>query len=141
REAAELAATTDSVSQHAQTLLAYAEVLLLRGSREKAVEAVEEAVALLEAKGNAAAGTQARALLAWPLSRSTENPSPGLPCGFMKRSSHRVTGRCRRSRQARPQARPLRALRASWLRSVAGEKWPFAASSSPPSLRRSRNRR
>ncbi|HKD34227.1 MAG TPA: BTAD domain-containing putative transcriptional regulator [Gaiellaceae bacterium] len=64
REAAELAATTDSVSQHAQTLLAYAEVLLLRGSREKAVEAVEEAVALLEAKGNAAAGTQARALLA-----------------------------------------------------------------------------
>jgi DNA-binding SARP family transcriptional activator/tetratricopeptide (TPR) repeat protein len=64
REAAELAAETDSVSQHAQTLLAYAEVLLLQGSRGKAVEAVEQAVELLEAKGNVAACSWARALLA-----------------------------------------------------------------------------
>ncbi|HEY6835852.1 MAG TPA: BTAD domain-containing putative transcriptional regulator [Gaiellaceae bacterium] len=63
REAAELAATTDSVSQHAQTLLAHAEVLLLQGSRKEAAERIEQAVELLDAKGNEAACRQARAIL------------------------------------------------------------------------------
>jgi hypothetical protein len=63
REAADLAATTDSVSQRARVLLCLGEVLGLEGRTAEAVEPIEEAVRLLEEKGNVAAGRQARALL------------------------------------------------------------------------------
>jgi tetratricopeptide (TPR) repeat protein len=61
REAVGLASATDSVSQRAQVLLSYAEALQLEGA--EAAEAIEEAIELLEEKGNVVALRQARALL------------------------------------------------------------------------------
>jgi DNA-binding SARP family transcriptional activator/tetratricopeptide (TPR) repeat protein len=63
REAVDIAAQTDSVSQRAQVLLSYAEVLRLKGHTGEGVEAVEEAIRLLEKKGNLAAGRLARVQL------------------------------------------------------------------------------
>jgi tetratricopeptide (TPR) repeat protein len=63
REAADLAATTDSVSQRARVLLCLGEVLGLEGRTGEAVEPIEEAIRLLKEKGNVAAGRQAQALL------------------------------------------------------------------------------
>jgi DNA-binding SARP family transcriptional activator len=63
RDAAALAAATDSVSQRAEVLLCSAEVLGLDGRAEEAGEAIGQALRLLEEKGNVAAGRQARALL------------------------------------------------------------------------------
>jgi tetratricopeptide (TPR) repeat protein len=63
REAVDLAATTDSVSQRAQVLLSLAEVLGLDGRTAEAAEPIEEAIALLEEKGNLAAGRRAQTLL------------------------------------------------------------------------------
>jgi tetratricopeptide (TPR) repeat protein len=63
REAVELAAATDSVSQRAHVLLSYAEVLQLDGRAADAVEAIEEATGLLQEKGNIAAARGAAALL------------------------------------------------------------------------------
>jgi tetratricopeptide (TPR) repeat protein len=64
REAVELAAGTDSVSQRAHVLLSLAEVHRMCGRSDEAVDAVEQAGELLDEKGNVAAGRQARALLA-----------------------------------------------------------------------------
>src|SRR5207249_3402218 len=64
RRAAELAAVTDSVSQRAHVLFDLAEVLRMSGRGDEAVEAVDEAVELLEKKGNVAAGRRAHAVLA-----------------------------------------------------------------------------
>jgi tetratricopeptide (TPR) repeat protein len=63
REAVELAAVTDSVSQRAHVLLSHAEVLRLGGRIPEAAEAVEDAIQLLEAKKNVAALRRARSLL------------------------------------------------------------------------------
>jgi tetratricopeptide (TPR) repeat protein len=64
REAVELASPTDSVSQRAHVLLCLSEVLQLDGRASEAVEAIEEAIELLEEKGNVAAGRVAAARLA-----------------------------------------------------------------------------
>ena len=52
REATELAARTDSLNDHANALTGLAEVLELAGRRDQAADAVEEALALYERKGN-----------------------------------------------------------------------------------------
>lgn len=62
-EAAEIAVSTDAVSQRANVLLAYAEVLGLAGRPAAAAERTEEAVGLFERKRNVAAARKARALL------------------------------------------------------------------------------
>ena len=62
-EAVEIAAATDAVSQHADVLLDAAEVALLSGRPETGIEPAEQAVRLLEAKGNAASLERARSLL------------------------------------------------------------------------------
>jgi len=64
REAAALAAQTDSVSQHAHVQFDLAEVLRMSGRDGEAAEASEEAIRLLEEKGNVAARHRAEALLA-----------------------------------------------------------------------------
>jgi DNA-binding SARP family transcriptional activator len=64
REALEVAAATDAVSQHAHVLTDAAEVLRLGGRVEEAAASAEEAIRLLEEKGNLAAGQEARSLLA-----------------------------------------------------------------------------
>jgi DNA-binding SARP family transcriptional activator len=61
RRAVEIAAVTDAVSQHAHVLVSYAEVFHLEGRAREATEAIEEAIRLLEGKGNAAAIRKARA--------------------------------------------------------------------------------
>jgi tetratricopeptide (TPR) repeat protein len=63
REAIELAKVTDSVTQRAHVVLAYAEVLHLSRRDAKAAEAIEDAIQLLEAKGNVAALRTAHSLL------------------------------------------------------------------------------
>jgi DNA-binding SARP family transcriptional activator/tetratricopeptide (TPR) repeat protein/DNA-binding transcriptional ArsR family regulator len=63
-EAVRRAAATDAVSQHAQVLLAYAEVLQLQGRGTPAAQALEQAIGLQEGKGNMAASRKARSLLA-----------------------------------------------------------------------------
>jgi DNA-binding SARP family transcriptional activator len=62
-EAVGLAAATDSVSQRAYVLLCHAEVLHVDGRSSAASAVAEEAVELLEAKGNTAGAREARALL------------------------------------------------------------------------------
>ena len=63
KEAAALAAGTDARSQHADTLLALAEVMRLGERPAEAVAAIEEALGLFDLKGNVAAGDRARSLL------------------------------------------------------------------------------
>ena len=63
REAVELAAATDAVSQHAQVLLSYAEVLSLEGRASQAREPSSEAISLLEGKRNLAGSRKAHAQL------------------------------------------------------------------------------
>ena len=63
REAVELAAATDAVSQHAHVLLSYAEVLSLEGRAPQARELSSEAIRLLEGKRNLAGSRQAHAQL------------------------------------------------------------------------------
>jgi DNA-binding SARP family transcriptional activator len=63
RRAVEIAAATDAVSQHADVLFGYAEVFRLGGHAREAAEAIEDAIRLLEGKGNVAAIRKARALL------------------------------------------------------------------------------
>jgi tetratricopeptide (TPR) repeat protein len=60
REAVELAAGTDTLTQRASVLLAHGEVLRLSGRAPEAARAVEEARALLDAKGNQVASRRAR---------------------------------------------------------------------------------
>src|SRR5262249_28801581 len=59
RKAVEIAAKTDALSQHAQVLIDQAEVLRLEGRRAEAAEVAENAVRLLEMKGNTAASRNA----------------------------------------------------------------------------------
>jgi len=63
REAVELAAATDAVSQHAQVLLSYAEVLGVEGRASQAREPSNEAIRLLEGKKNLAGSRRAQAQL------------------------------------------------------------------------------
>jgi DNA-binding SARP family transcriptional activator len=61
REAVELAAATDTLTQRASVLFAHGEVLGLSGRAPEAAQAVEEACALLDAKGNEVASRRVRA--------------------------------------------------------------------------------
>jgi DNA-binding SARP family transcriptional activator len=63
REAAEIAASTDAVSQRANVLLAYAEVLRLAGQLDAAAERTKDALGLLERKQNVTVARRARSLL------------------------------------------------------------------------------
>jgi class 3 adenylate cyclase len=63
RKAVEIGAATDALSQHAQVLLAFAEVLSLEGHGQEAAGAIEDAIGLLERKGNIAASRRARSSL------------------------------------------------------------------------------
>jgi ATP/maltotriose-dependent transcriptional regulator MalT len=63
RKAVEIGAATDALSQHAQVLLAFAEVLSLEGHGQEAAEAIEDAIRLLERKGNIVASRKARSSL------------------------------------------------------------------------------
>jgi class 3 adenylate cyclase/tetratricopeptide (TPR) repeat protein len=62
--AVELAARTDWLSDHADALIAYAEVLGLAGEAEEAARAIQEAIALYERKGNMVGMRRAQSLLA-----------------------------------------------------------------------------
>jgi DNA-binding SARP family transcriptional activator len=64
QEAVALAAATDTVNQHAQVLLGHADVLRLAGRAEQGTRAIEDAIRLLDEKGNLPAGRQARTRLA-----------------------------------------------------------------------------
>ncbi len=59
----EIGAATDALTQHAQVLLAFAEVLRLEGHGQEAGEANEDAIRLLERKGNIVASRKARSSL------------------------------------------------------------------------------
>jgi len=61
--AVEIAAETDALSQRAHVLFAHAEVLRLEGRARESTATAEDAVRLLERKGNVAAIKQARSLL------------------------------------------------------------------------------
>jgi DNA-binding SARP family transcriptional activator len=63
RKAVEIGAATDALTQHAQVLLAFAEVLRLEGHGQEAGEAIEDAIRLLERKGNIVASRKARSSL------------------------------------------------------------------------------
>jgi tetratricopeptide (TPR) repeat protein len=63
REAVEIAAATDAVSQHAHVLLSFAEVLGLEGRASQAREPISEAIRLLEGKENLAGSRKAHAQL------------------------------------------------------------------------------
>ena len=63
REAVELAAATDALAQHAAVRLSLAEVLRIGGQVAAARETIDEAIDLLERKGNRAACRTARARL------------------------------------------------------------------------------
>jgi len=63
REAVELAAATDALVQHAAVRLSLAEVLRIGGQVAAARETIDEAIDLLERKGNWAACRTARARL------------------------------------------------------------------------------
>jgi class 3 adenylate cyclase/tetratricopeptide (TPR) repeat protein len=63
-DAVELAARTDWLSDHADALVAHAEVLLLAGDGDEAVVAVGKAIALYDRKGNRVGAGRARSLLA-----------------------------------------------------------------------------
>ena len=63
RRAVDIAATTDALSQHAQVLVDQCEVLRLGGRMAEAAAAAENAVGLLERKGNTAASRNAYSLL------------------------------------------------------------------------------
>src|SRR5215218_199099 len=62
--AVELAARTDWLTDHADALIAHAEVLGLAGETEKAARTIHRAIALYERKGNAVGMRRAQALLA-----------------------------------------------------------------------------
>lgn len=62
--AVELAARTDWLTDHADALIAYAEVLRLAGAAEEAARAIQEAIALYERKGNRIGMRRAQSLLA-----------------------------------------------------------------------------
>ncbi len=63
QQAVAIAAATDAVTQHAHVLLDSAEVLRLEGRGDDAAGAIEDAIRLLDAKGNLAASRRARSLL------------------------------------------------------------------------------
>jgi tetratricopeptide (TPR) repeat protein len=63
REAAAIAATTDAVTQRANVLLSYAEVLSLEGRGSQALEPSNEAMRLLEGKRNLAGSRKAHSQL------------------------------------------------------------------------------
>jgi DNA-binding SARP family transcriptional activator len=63
RKAVEIGAATDALTQHAQVLLAFAEVLRLEGHGQEAREEIEDAIRLLERKGNIVASRKARSSL------------------------------------------------------------------------------
>jgi DNA-binding SARP family transcriptional activator len=63
RKAAEIAAGTDAVTQHAHVLLDAAEVATISGRARAGIEPAERAIRLLEGKGNVASLERARALL------------------------------------------------------------------------------
>ena len=64
REAVALAAETEFVDLRGDSLLALAEVLRLAGRTDEAAEAMRQALALWEAKGNVIYAERTRALLA-----------------------------------------------------------------------------
>jgi DNA-binding SARP family transcriptional activator len=64
REAAEIAATTDALTEHGHVLLALAEVRRLGGRPTEAARAAEQALGLFERKGDVASMRTAQALLA-----------------------------------------------------------------------------
>jgi hypothetical protein len=59
----EIGAATDALTQHAQVVLAFGEVLRLEGHGQEAAEAIEDAIRLLERKGNVVASRKARSSL------------------------------------------------------------------------------
>jgi DNA-binding SARP family transcriptional activator len=63
REAAELAARTDALSDHGCVLLGLAEVLLLAGNESEAAGQVEQGLELFERKGDGPSAEAARAML------------------------------------------------------------------------------
>jgi hypothetical protein len=63
REAAELAARTDALSDHGSVLLDLAEVLLLAGNESEAAGQVERGLELFERKSDRPSAEAARALL------------------------------------------------------------------------------
>jgi DNA-binding SARP family transcriptional activator/tetratricopeptide (TPR) repeat protein len=63
REAAERASATDAVTQHGHVLLARAEVFRLEGRVHEGGDAIKDAIRLLDAKENVAAGHKARRFL------------------------------------------------------------------------------
>ena len=63
RKAVEIGAATDALTQHAQVLLAFGEVLRLEGHGQEAGEAIEDAIRLLERKGNIVSSRKARSSL------------------------------------------------------------------------------
>jgi DNA-binding SARP family transcriptional activator len=63
RKAVDIGAATDALPQQAQVLLAFAEVLRLEGLAREAAEVIEDAIRLLERKGNVAASRKARSSL------------------------------------------------------------------------------
>jgi DNA-binding SARP family transcriptional activator len=63
RKAVEIGAATDALSQHAQVLLAFGEVLSLEGHGQEATEVIEDAIRLLVRKGNIATSRKARSSL------------------------------------------------------------------------------
>jgi tetratricopeptide (TPR) repeat protein len=63
REAAELAARTDALSDHGEVLVDLAEVLLLAGKESAAAAQVERALGLFQRKGNRVSADAAKAML------------------------------------------------------------------------------
>src|SRR5204862_5778573 len=66
REAVEIFAHTDSVTDHADALMSLAEVLRTADRAEAAVPVVEDAAGLYDRKGNIVSARRARALLVHP---------------------------------------------------------------------------
>jgi tetratricopeptide (TPR) repeat protein len=64
REAVAIVAATDNINLHADTLVDLAEVLRAKGEEPEAADALEEAAALYEEKGNLLCAGRARAALA-----------------------------------------------------------------------------
>jgi ATP/maltotriose-dependent transcriptional regulator MalT len=63
-DAVELASRTDWLTDHADALIAHAEVLRLAGEAEAAAGTIQKAIALYDRKGNAVGMNRARSLLA-----------------------------------------------------------------------------
>jgi tetratricopeptide (TPR) repeat protein len=63
REALDLMARTDALNRHADSLLALAEILRVRGREDEALESIRGALRLYEQKGNVVSAGRAKAML------------------------------------------------------------------------------